>query len=96
MMEITFGFFFSFSVSNISGAGSAKRSGQYFGRGKALYKSEMASWYGTDISLKGIPTVPGLAATYHIQRVIEQNASLFKGDHSKVIGTMTFDSTLRH
>ena len=62
--------------------------------GKRLYKSEMASWYGTDLFLenhKDRTTVGG----YFSYTIDEISKCIFfsKTDRPKVIGTISFDSS---
>jgi len=62
--------------------------------GKRLYKSEMASWYGTDLFLenhKGRTTIGG----YFSYTIDEISKCIFfsKTDKPKVIGTISFDSS---
>jgi len=62
--------------------------------GKRLYKSEMASWYGTDLFLekhKDRTTIGG----YFSYTIDEISKCIFfsKTDSPKVIGTISFDST---
>ena len=62
--------------------------------GKLLYKSEMASWYGTDLFLeknKGKENIGG----YFSYTDNENSKCIFfsKVDKPKVIGTISFDST---
>jgi hypothetical protein len=62
--------------------------------GKRLYKSEMASWYGTDLFLenhKDRTTIGG----YFSYTIDEISKCIFfsKTDRPKVIGTISFDSS---
>ena len=62
--------------------------------GKRLYKSEMASWYGTDLFLenhKDRTTIGGYFS--YTDNEISKCLFFSKGDKPKVIGTISFDST---
>lgn len=62
--------------------------------GKRLYKSEMASWYGTDVFLEKYKDRNLIGGYFSY---IDNNSSkcifFSKGETPKVIGTITFDST---
>jgi hypothetical protein len=62
--------------------------------GKQLYKSEMASWYGTDLFLekhKDQSTIGGYFS--YIDNGVAKCIFFSKADQPKVIGTISFDST---
>jgi hypothetical protein len=63
--------------------------------GKLLYKSEMASWFGTDIFLEKFKDRSGNIGGYFSYRDKDLEKCIFysKGDAPKVIGTIGFDST---
>lgn len=62
--------------------------------GKRLYRSEMASWYGTDIFLakfKEREKIGGYLS--YSENALSKCIFFSKGEKPKVIGTMTFDDT---
>lgn len=63
--------------------------------GKKLYKSEMASWYGTDIFLERYSNRKANIGGYLSYTDKDTSKCIFfsKGDSPKVIGTISFDST---
>ncbi|MCW3071241.1 MAG: hypothetical protein JWO44_1131 [Bacteroidetes bacterium] len=63
--------------------------------GKKLYRSEMASWYGTDIFLAKFASRRADIGGYFSYTDSTAAKCIFfsKGDHPKVIGTISFDST---
>lgn len=63
--------------------------------GKRLYKSEMASWYGTDIFLEKYSDRRATIGGYLSYADKDSAKCIFfsKGDSPKVIGTISFDST---
>lgn len=64
--------------------------------GKRLYRSEMASWYGTDVFLAQI-TDQSLIGGYFSYPDGDSTKCIFysKGNDPEVIGTIVFDSTFR-
>jgi hypothetical protein len=65
--------------------------------GKRLYKSEMASWYGTDIFLEKFKDRRENLGGYFSYSENDMNTCLFfsKGDQPKVIGSITFDNSFK-
>ncbi len=62
--------------------------------GKKLYKSEMASWYGTDIFLENYKDRANIGGYFSYTEGESSKCIFFsKGENPKVIGTITFDST---
>lgn len=63
--------------------------------GKRLYRSEMASWYGTDIFLERFPALKEKFNGYFSYTDGPFSRCLFfsKGDAPRIIATITFDST---
>lgn len=63
--------------------------------GNKLYKTEMASWYGTDIFLERFGDRREKAGGYFSYLAGSNATCVFfsKGENPKVIGTFTFDST---
>jgi hypothetical protein len=63
--------------------------------GKKLYKSEIASWYGTDIFLDRFKDEANNIGGYFSYRDKSNETCLFfsNGDNPQVLGTVSFDST---
>lgn len=62
--------------------------------GKRLYKSEMASWYGTDVFLEKFKDQALIGGYFsYIDSASPKCIFFSKGETPKVIGTITFDST---
>jgi hypothetical protein len=63
--------------------------------GKVLYRSEMASWYGTDIFLETYKDRANIGGyfSYASDNGITKCIFFSKGDKPKVIGQISFDST---
>jgi hypothetical protein len=62
--------------------------------GKRLYKSEMASWYGTDLFLENYKDMANIGGYFsYDDNGIAKCIFFSKGDKPKVIGTISFDST---
>jgi hypothetical protein len=62
--------------------------------GKRLYKSEMASWYGTDLFLESYKDRVNLGGYFsYSNNDISKCIFFSKADKPKVIGTISFDST---
>ncbi|MFI5203232.1 MAG: hypothetical protein ACHQF2_01960 [Flavobacteriales bacterium] len=62
--------------------------------GKLLYKSEMASWYGTDLFLAKYENKENIGGYFSYTDKKTSNCIFFsKVDSPKVIGTISFDST---
>jgi hypothetical protein len=63
--------------------------------GKLLYKSEMASWYGTDLFLENYKedreTIDGYFS--YTENAVSKCVFISRTDIPKVIGTVSFDST---
>lgn len=75
--------------------GSDKITDSIVQEGRTLYKSEMASWYGTDIFLEKFKTQRENIGGYFSYSQNDLNNCIFfsKGDQPKVLGTISFDST---
>jgi hypothetical protein len=64
--------------------------------GKMLYKSEMASWYGTDIFIEKYKEKEKIGGYLsYSQNDISRCIFYSKGEKPKVIGTMDFDITFK-
>jgi hypothetical protein len=62
--------------------------------GKRLYRSEMASWYGTDLFLEKYKDGANIGGYFsYDDKGVEKCIFFSKGDKPKVIGTISFDST---
>jgi hypothetical protein len=62
--------------------------------GKLLYKSEMASWYGTDLFLEKYKDRGNIGGYFsYTENEIAKCIFFSKADIPKVIGTISFDST---
>jgi len=90
---LTLAFIF-ISLNIIAQDNPTERAQPIVAEGKLLYKSEMASWYGTDLFLekhKNRETIGG----YFSYTDKNENKCIFfsKEDVPKVIGTISFDST---
>ena len=61
--------------------------------GKLLYKSEMASWYGTDLFLENYKNKQNIGGYFSYTENETPKCIFFsKSDNPKVIGTISFDS----
>ncbi|MBS0647037.1 MAG: hypothetical protein JSR97_10680 [Verrucomicrobia bacterium] len=62
--------------------------------GKRLYKSEMASWYGTDLFLENYKDRANVGGYFsYSENEVAKCVFFSKADKPKVIGTISFDST---
>ncbi len=62
--------------------------------GKRLYKSEMASWYGTDIFVEKYPNRENIGGYFsYMDGDVAKCIFFSKASAPKVIGTISFDST---
>ena len=62
--------------------------------GKLLYKSEMASWYGTDLFIENFKDRDKIGGYFsYSEKGIAKCVFFSKSDEPKVIGTISFDST---
>jgi len=62
--------------------------------GKLLYKSEMASWYGTDLFLENYKYRENIGGYFsYTDNYIAKCVFFSKAESPKVIGTISFDST---
>lgn len=80
-----------------SSAQEADKPTQIVAEGKRLYRSEMASWYGTDIFLEKFKDQKENLGGYFSYDDNDSTRCLFfsKGDDARVLATITFDSTYR-
>ena len=64
--------------------------------GKMLYKSEMASWYGTDIFIEKFKEKEKIGGYLsYSENEISRCIFYSKGEKPKIIGTMDFDITFK-
>lgn len=71
-----------------------KISDSLYEEGSKLYKSEMASWYGTDIFLEKYKNRQNVGGYFSYSDNSVAKCIFFStGDPAKVIGTISFDST---
>ncbi len=65
--------------------------------GKALYKTEMASWYGTDLFLERFPAKREKIGGYLSYSDAERTHCIFfdRSETPQVLATISFDSTFR-
>ena len=62
--------------------------------GKLLYKSEMASWYGTDLFVENYKNRENIGGYFsYTENGISKCVFFSKSDHPKAIGTVSFDDT---
>jgi hypothetical protein len=62
--------------------------------GKRLYRSEMASWYGTDVFLAKYKDRANMGGYFsYLDKGIAKCIFYSKGEQPKAIGTISFDST---
>lgn len=62
--------------------------------GKLLYKSEMASWYGTDLFVENYKNRQNIGGYFsYTENGISKCVFFSKSDNPKVIGTISFDDT---
>jgi hypothetical protein len=62
--------------------------------GKLLYKSEMASWYGTDLFLESYKNRENIGGYFsYTENDISKCIFFSKSDNPRVIGAISFDST---
>lgn len=62
--------------------------------GKLLYKSEMASWYGTDLFIENYKDRQNIGGYFsYSEKEVSKCIFFSKSDHPKVIGTISFDET---
>ena len=84
----------TFTVGTIS-FGQSKEEREIIKEATKLYKTEMASWFGTDIFLEKFADRKQNTAGYFSYILKDKAVCVFfsKGEHPKIIATFTFDST---
>lgn len=75
--------------------GQSKEEKEIIKEGTKLYKTEMASWYGTDIFLEKFTDKRQNTGGYFSYILDNKAVCVFfsKGDNPKIIGSFSFDST---
>lgn len=84
------------SFSSLSGQTKIqKETSKIVEEGKTLYKSEMASWYGTDLFLEKLKGKVAIVGGYFSYSEDETSKCIFfsKNENPRVIGTIVFDNT---
>jgi len=78
-----------------SSFGQSKEEKEIIKEGTKLYKTEMASWFGTDIFLAKFGDKRQNTGGYFSYLVDDKAVCVFfsRGENPKIIGTFTFDST---
>jgi hypothetical protein len=86
--------FISCWLYSIANAQTNKETLAIVKEGKMLYRSEMASWYGTDIFVEKYANKENIGGYFSYPDNETYKCIFFsKGEQPKVIGTMAFDST---
>ena len=86
--------FFSFSLTSRAQEDLNELAKPIVAEGKLLYRSEMASWYGTDIFLEKYPNRQNLGGYVSYPFGALTRCVFFsRADVPKIIGTISFDST---
>ena len=94
MKKILIALFGFFSLNAYSQENPTELAKPIVDEGKRLYRSEMASWYGTDIFLENYKDRGNIGGYFsYSDNDISKCIFYSKGDKPKVIGTITFDST---
>ncbi len=71
-----------------------EQAAQIVAEGKLLYKTEMASWYGTDLFLESYKDRENIGGYFsYIEKEFAKCVFYSKAATPKVIGTISFDST---
>lgn len=82
------------SISAFAQTKATKEAQPIVAEGKLLYKSEMASWYGTDIFLEQYKKSEDIRGYFsYVENNVAKCIFYSKGNPTKVIGTISFDST---
>jgi hypothetical protein len=95
-MKISISFILTFFTFCVYAQNSPTEKAQpIVAEGKLLYKSEMASWYGTDLFLEKYKNRENIGGYFSYAANDETTKCIFfsKSDNPKVIGTISFDST---
>lgn len=94
MHKITFAFL-TFIILNVSAQKDPTAQAQKIvEEGKRLYRSEMASWYGTDLFLMKYKDMDNVGGYFsYTENDISKCIFFSQSETPKVIGTISFDST---
>lgn len=88
---------FLFTISGLSALGQnnpTEEAQPIVAEGKLLYKSEMASWHGTDLFLQSYKVRENIGGYFSYSENEFAKCIFFsKADKPKIIGTISFDST---
>jgi hypothetical protein len=83
-----------FSLSVLSQNNLTKEAQLIVAEGKLLYKSEMASWYGTDLFLEKFKDRQNIGGYFsYSENEVSKCIFFSKSDNPKVIGAISFDET---
>lgn len=94
-MNKTLTFIFTlFTLSVLAQNNPTKEAQPIVAEGKLLYKSEMASWYGTDLFLENYKNRQNIGGYFSYTENETPKCIFFsKSDNPKVIGVISFDNT---
>lgn len=83
-----------FTLSVFGQGNPTKKAQPIVAEGKLLYKSEMASWYGTDLFLENYKTPDNIGGYFsYLDNETAKCIFYSESGSPKVIGTISFDST---
>lgn len=94
MKQLAFVLFMLLSISIAAQEDLSQRTQPIVAEGKRLYRSEMASWYGTDLFLEAYKNRDNIGGYFsYTEDDIAKCIFFSRSDKPQVIGTITFDST---
>lgn len=83
-----------FTISVFGQKSPTEKAQPIVAEGKLLYKSEMASWYGTDVFLENYKDIENVGGYFSYSENATAICVFFsKSEKPKVIGTISFDSS---
>ncbi|WP_269225041.1 hypothetical protein [Flavobacterium eburneipallidum] len=83
-----------FTLSVLAQKNPTKEAEPIVAEGKLLYKSEMASWYGTDLFLEKYKDRQNIGGYFsYVEKEVSKCIFFSKSDNPMVIGTISFDET---
>lgn len=89
-------FILLFTVNSYSQKDLKQRIAEVVDEGKMLYRSEMASWYGTDLFLEKYKNRENIGGYFSYSEGENSKCIFFSRDENpKVIGTIKFDNTYK-
>lgn len=89
-------FILLFTVNSYSQKDLKQRIAEVVDEGKMLYRSEMASWYGTDLFLEKYKNHENIGGYFSYSEGENSKCIFFSRDENpKVIGTIEFDNTYK-